>query len=79
MRNVTISLEDEVALWARVEAARRGLSLSRFVSQLLRQRMQEEDAYSRAMEDYLGRDPGYRSQGGPYPRREELHDRPGLR
>src|SRR5262245_5859751 len=35
MKNVTITLDEQVASWARVEAARAGKSLSRFVSDML--------------------------------------------
>jgi hypothetical protein len=80
MRNVTITLEDEVARWARVEAARRDMSLSRMVGELLREHMREEQAYDSAMAEYLSRGPtGLKSGGDRYPRREEIHDRAGLR
>jgi hypothetical protein len=35
MKNVTISMDDETAAWARVEAAKRGKSLSRYVGDVL--------------------------------------------
>lgn len=35
MKNVTISLDEDTAVWARVEAAKAGKSLSRFVGDLL--------------------------------------------
>jgi hypothetical protein len=35
MKNVTISMDDETAAWARVEAAKQGKSLSRYVGDLL--------------------------------------------
>lgn len=78
MKNVTISLEDDVALWVRVLAARRDTSVSRLVGELLKEKMAQEDAYERAREDYLAQAPYIRSAGG-YPQREALHDRPGLR
>ena len=76
MRNVTISLDDETARWARVEAARRGKSLSRFVSEVLRDLMTGPDAYKRAQESYLSRKPmTLGSPGQSYPNRDELHQR----
>lgn len=38
MKNVTISLDEETAAWARVEAAKAGKSLSRYMADLLAER-----------------------------------------
>lgn len=76
MRNVTITLDDETARWARIEAARQDTSVSKMVGAMLRERMQREDAYERAKRSYLSRgtfamsDPGDR-----YPTREEIYER----
>jgi hypothetical protein len=78
MKNVTISMEDEVADWARIEAARRNTSVSRLVGQMLAEKMRHDDAYERAMHDWLGRKRTWRSQGKGYPSREDSHAR-GLR
>jgi hypothetical protein len=79
MRNVTISMDEELARWARVEAARRDTSVSQMLAGLLRSLMLESQAYEAAEEQYLGRDAQGWQHGGPYPGREELHDRAGLR
>ena len=80
MKNVTITLEEEVARWARVRAAERNTSLSKLVGELLRQHMKEEQAYDAAMKRYLSRKPKWlKPRGEPYPTREELHDRTRLR
>ena len=79
MRNVTVTLDDETARWARVEAARHEMSVSRFIRETLRDRMGGQAAYDGAMDRYLSRSPVTLTQGGPRPRREELHDRAGLR
>jgi plasmid stability protein len=80
MRNVTITLEEEVARWVRVEAAKRETSVSLLVGELLRQQMRSEDAYEVAQRQFLAIEPRpLRQSGGPLPSREELHDRPGLR
>ena len=47
-RNVTVVLEDDVALWARVEAARRDSSVSRLLGDLLKQQMSREMGYEHA-------------------------------
>lgn len=48
MKNLTITVDDSVLEWARVEAARRGTSVSRMVGDFMAELMQREDAYERA-------------------------------
>jgi hypothetical protein len=80
MKNVTITLDEEVARWARIRAAERETSVSRFVGEALREKMLEEDNYQTAMQQYLSRPPRQlKKTGTKYPKREELHDRKGLR
>lgn len=38
LRNVTVTLEEDVARWARIEAARRDTSVSRLLGELLKER-----------------------------------------
>ncbi len=76
MKNVTITVPDSVAKWARVWAARHDTSVSRLVGELLMVRMEEETGYEAAMKRYLGHKPEkLRERSTAYPRREELHDR----
>jgi hypothetical protein len=80
MRNVTISLNDDTARWARVRAAEADKSLSRFIADLIeRERSRAADSGA-AVQQFLAR-PTYpiRQPGEPLPKREELYDRPGLR
>jgi len=77
-RNVTVTLEEEVALWARLEAARRDTSVSRLLGDLLKVQMAREQRYERAMEAALGRRPFLKTDGR-YLTRDELHDRARLR
>ena len=80
MRNVTITLDEEVARWARVRAAERNTSVSRLVGEMLRETMHREEEYGLAMQRYLGRAPTVLSEAGRgYPRRDELHERTDLR
>lgn len=79
MRNLTLTLDDETARWARLEAARKEVSVSRLVRDLLRLRMEDEVTYERAMSSYLSRPLRTLQRHGPYPSRGELHDRAGLR
>lgn len=78
LRNVTVTLKETVARWARIEAARRETSVSRFLGAFLEQRMLESDDYQAAMRRALARKPFLKSDG-PYLSREEAHDRSRLR
>jgi len=76
MKNVTITLDEEVARWARIRAAEENTSVSRLVGEMLKEKMQAEEAYLLAMEQYLAQKPkALREPGTPYPSREELHER----
>jgi len=75
MKNITISLEEEVARWARVWAAEHDTSVSRFVGDLLQARMESERGYRRAMKSYFTRAPQKLKSAGHYPTREEIHER----
>jgi hypothetical protein len=80
MKNVTITLDEKTAAWARSHAAERDMSLSRFVGELLEKTMRESREYRRAMRSYLSRQPTRLKKGGErYPPREELYDRRSLR
>ena len=50
LRNVTITLEEDVAQWARIEAARRDTSVSRLLGELLKERMGAAEASSSVAE-----------------------------
>ncbi len=53
MKNVTVTMDDAVADWARVEAAKRNISLSRMLGELLAEKMRRDNSYQRAMEEAL--------------------------
>jgi len=44
LRNVTVTLEEDVARWARIEAAQKETSVSRYLGELLKERMLEKGA-----------------------------------
>ena len=74
MKNVTVTMEDSVADWARMEAARRNTSVSKLVGEMLAEKMRRTDAYERAMHEALK----FRSFGrssGPYLSDDEMYDR----
>lgn len=80
MKNITITLDEAIAAWARKHAAEREMSLSRFIGELLEDTMRESQEYRRAMRSFLSRQPKPISKKSTrYPRREELYDRRGLR
>jgi hypothetical protein len=78
LRNVTVTLEEDVAQWARIEAARRDTSVSRLLGTLLKERMAAQDGYEKAMRRALNRKPFLHGHGR-YLTREEAHDRARLR
>ncbi len=78
LRNVTLTLEESVARWARIEAARNDISVSRFLADILKERMNENDEYEAAKRRALARKPFLKSDGR-YLSREEVHDRARLR
>lgn len=73
MKNVTITMDDAVADWARIEAARRNTSVSRLVGEMLLEKMQREDAYARAEREWQADDVTFTSNAQPYPRRAEIY------
>ena len=79
MKNVTITLEEAVARWARVAAAEKEMSLSRFVGELVREEMARRSDYEQAMREYLEMRPSGGSRGRKLPGRDEVHDRAALR
>lgn len=79
MRNVTITLDEETARWARIEAARRDVSLSELIRRLLGEYMDRNQSYEAAGERFLSRPARALSHTGDYPTRAELHDRADLR
>ncbi len=78
LRNITITLEEDLARWARIEAAREDTSVSQFLAELLRQRMREQDSYEQSMRRALARKP-FPATDGRYPKREEIYDRARVR
>jgi plasmid stability protein len=76
MKNVTITLDEEVARWARIRAAESETSVSRLVGEMLREKMRREKVYEASMHRFLRRKPvKLRATGEGYPEREKLHER----
>jgi hypothetical protein len=78
MKNVTITVEDDVLEWARVKAARENTSVSRLLGIWMKEKRLQEDAYEVAKRGALQ----FRSWGksdGPFLTRDEMYDRTGFR
>ena len=78
LKNVTITLEESVARWARLEAARRDTSVSSLLAAVLKDHMHAQSSYDSAMRRALARQPFLKTEG-KYMTREEAHARPGVR
>jgi hypothetical protein len=79
MKNVTVTLDERTARWARVEAARNDMSMSALLRQMIERAMAAQESYPQAMSRYQARQSAVLKRGGRYPSREELHERDGLR
>ena len=80
MKNVTITLDERTAAWVRINAAEHNMSVSRMVGEMLREHMREQHDYDSAMHRFLSKKPTrLKKRSATYPKREELHDRTGLR
>ncbi len=74
MRNVTIALDEKVAAFTKVYAARQSKSVSAFLGDYLKGLMEQETSRKMALEDYLSRKTFFKSSGKRFDR-EELYDR----
>jgi hypothetical protein len=74
MKNVTISMDEDLAAWARVEAAKEGKSLSRYVADVLsglRSRPGHDESLNRLREFLEG--PGYPGISRALPSKDEIY------
>ncbi len=80
MKKVTINFDEEVARWARIRAAEEEQSMSRWVGEVLRDKMVSEQDYAAAKARFFSILPQpMRRPGERWPSRDELHDRDALR
>lgn len=77
MKNVTITLRDDIADWLRVEAAKADLSMSGYVAEMLEARMGRGQEQLAALETFLS-GAGFAGVAVDLPKRDALYDRPGL-
>ena len=80
MKNVTITLPDDLARWLRGKADEDDRSISQWIADLLERMRRREDNYQDAMKNYLAMKPlKIDWPDGRKPTRKELYDRRGLR
>ena len=73
MKNVTITMNDAVADWVRIEAAKRNTSVSRMLGEMVADKMRHNDAYERAMHEWQADTSSFTSGGEPLPTRDETY------
>lgn len=66
-------MEDHVADWARVEAAKQNVSLSRMLGDILAQKMRHDDAYERAYQEWKVDHRSFKSDGSPYAQHKDIY------
>jgi len=80
LTNVTVTLDEATLADAKIAAAERSLSLSRYVGSVLRDYLGKEEEYWAAYRAWKDEKPlKLKGPWKPYPKREDLYDRPVLR
>jgi len=76
MKNIMITLEDNITQWARALTAKKNTSLSRLLGKLLKEKMQQKEGYEIAMQQYLSTPAtALKSTTENYPNRDSLYER----
>ncbi len=76
MKNITITLDDEMAHRAKVFAAEHNTSVSKFLGALLSERIERELTYRAAADRWRARTlRAIQRRAKPYPSRDALHAR----
>jgi predicted transcriptional regulator len=80
VKNITITMPDDLARKVRVMAAEADTSMSQFLCRLVEEKTVADDTYQAAMKRWLTRERGgLRLDGQKLPTRNEIHDRNALR
>ena len=74
-RNVTIRISDEVAHWARRQAAEQNSSLSRLVGEMLERQMRQTDEYWRAFDHWKSSRPLAKNGAAERLSRKDVNER----
>jgi hypothetical protein len=77
-RNVTMVLSTDTARWLRIEAARRDVSVSQYLGDLVERERRQSERYDEMRARFMGRAPRRLGPAGArLPTRAELHEREG--
>lgn len=80
MKNITITLPDDIGRKTRVLAAEADTSVSQYLCRLVIEKIEGETKYQAAMTRFLRRGArSLQSTPAPYPVRDSLHERNALR
>lgn len=75
VKNVTITVDEEVLQWARIQAAVQNTSVSRMLGECLRQQMRHALDYEAAQRQFLMRKSRtLKKPRAVYPKRDDLYD-----
>ncbi len=76
MKNVTITLEDEVIQWAQGWAAKHNTSVSKLLGNVLKTKMAQEQGYEQSMQQYLSTPAKpLKTESDSYPDRDSQYER----
>lgn len=76
MKNVTITLEEDVLRWAKIQAARQDTSVSRLLGEELRLKMLGDQSYEIAKQRFKARvSKALKPANTSYPSRDSLYER----
>jgi predicted transcriptional regulator len=80
MKNITITMPEDLARRVRVLAAEADTSMSQYLCQIAARQVEETNGYQQSMSRYLSRKRGgLKLNRQKLPSRDELHDRDALR
>jgi plasmid stability protein len=80
MEKIAITLDERTAAWARVQAAEHNMSLSRYVCEMLREKLRHSNEYQKAYLAFLAeKSLRLRGPGERFLTREGVNDRAALR
>lgn len=74
-KNITIKISDQLAHWARKQAAEKNTSVSQLVSQMLEEKMRSTDEYWKAYAEWKTQEPVPGFDASKRWPREKTHER----
>lgn len=74
MKNITISLPENITRWLRIWAAENDSSVSKMLGNLIKEKMDSDNGYEKAMKSFLKGQPKPIKTKGRYPARDDLYE-----